>query len=143
MRVSIIGAISIFILALQIYAQSYSIDYPDCTFDKLSGPEYVSAPDSFYLGRNVPSPSAHFIYEFFGIPELSLVTFSVYDSGKVVFGETSLCLVESGNYQLNWYEDLLNNKEIRSGIYFVEMKAFSTVTKELSFKKNKRVLFIK
>jgi hypothetical protein len=142
MRVSIIGAISIFILALQIYAQSYSIDYPDCTFDKLSGPEYVSAPDSFYLGRKVPSPFTQLMHEHFGIPEVSLVTFSVYDSGKVVFRETSLCLIESGNYQFNWF-NVLNNKEISSGIYVVEMKAFSAVTKELCFKKKKRVYYIK
>jgi hypothetical protein len=143
MKMPVIGFICILILVLQVCSQSDSIEYPECTFKKLSGSENVIPPDSFYFGRNDPSPSAHFVYVYFGIPELSLVKFNIYDSEKNLLNKTTFCLIDKGNYYMNWYEDVLFGADISSGVYFLEMKALSPKTKELSFQYSKKVIFVK
>lgn len=132
----------IFFLNVSLYAQIDSINYSDCSCDcivKLQD----ALTDSFFIGQKYPNPFPHYYYDYFGIPETSLVRFNMYNADSNLFAQTEYCLLEQGRYKINWIELLKSAGSYESGVYFLEMLAISPQTQQQKFRNSKKVLFVK
>lgn len=131
----------IIFLNVSLYAQIDSINYSDCNCDCIE--KYQDAiPDSFFIGQKYPNPFPQYYYDYFGIPETSLVKFNMYDAEAQHIAQTEYCFLKQGKYKIIWIELLKSAGSYKSGVYFLEMLAISPKTQQQKFRKSKKVLLV-
>lgn len=133
----------LFILLLPLYSQDDSLEFTDYSCSCIKSLPYKTMPDSFKLGLKYPNPSAYNFYEYFSVPESSIVKFLVNDISLNQVKETEFCLIVPGNYQISFAELLKPIEDFKSGVYFFEMNAFSPITYKQVFKGSRKVVFVK
>jgi hypothetical protein len=132
----------IIFINVSLYAQADSLIFDDCSCDCIEKHQ-DALPNSFFIGQKYPNQPPHYFYEYFGIPETSLVKFNMYDAETKLLAQTEYCLLRQGEYKIILIELLKSAGSYKSGVYFLEMLAISPQTHQQKFRNSKKVLFVK
>lgn len=105
--------------------------------------EGVGIPDEYVLLNNYPNPFNPSTRIRFGIPEASLVTFTIFDGmGNEVIRNTNR-YEYGGYYELMWNGKNSNGNSVSSGVYFYRIEAKSVTNQNVGFSKTAKMLLLK
>ncbi|HPI37626.1 MAG TPA: FlgD immunoglobulin-like domain containing protein [Ignavibacteriaceae bacterium] len=100
-------------------------------------------PDEYVLLNNYPNPFNPSTRIRFGIPEASLVTFTIFDGmGNEVIRNTNR-YEYGGYYELLWNGKNSNGNSVSSGVYFYRIEAKSVTNQNIGFSKTAKMLLLK